>query len=284
MEKIADVLIVGGGPAGLSAAINVIARGGHCVVLSNPAKYSPLWRAERVDNYSGMVGVSGSAMLKAMENEARDAGAQFVFGRVTAVLPFGDGFAATVNGDMVQGKRLLLATGAAVSAPMAGEDKWLGRGLSYCATCDGRLYRGRQVLVTGNAADLAEEAAFLHSVGCDVTVVTTRPVTGLDPAIPARTARSITLWEEENALRGLSADGVTLAAEGVFLLRHVTAPAQLLPGLEMEGAYIRVDRQMRTNIPGCYAAGDCTGQPLQVAKAVGEGLIAAQHAMRSLKA
>ncbi len=281
MEDVFDIVIVGGGPAGLSAALNGAARGCRCAVLSNPAAQNPLWRAERIDNYSGMAGTSGRAMLETMEAEARRSGAVFFPGHVTAILPFEGQFVVTVGDGMVTGRRLILAIGAGAGATLPGESDWLGRGLSYCATCDGRLYRGKRVLVTGDAADLAEEAAFLERVGCGVTVVTRRPLP--DSALSAVVAQKIALWVEDDRLRGLEADGQRLAGDGVFLLRQVSAPTALLPGLQMDGRFIAVDRQQRTNIPGCYAAGDCTGQPLQAAKAVGEGLVAAQAAARSLR-
>lgn len=281
MEDVFDIVIVGGGPAGLSAALNGAARGCRCAVLSNPAAQNPLWRSERIDNYSGMAGTSGRAMLETMEAEARRSGAVFFPGHVTAILPFEGRFVVTVGDGMVTGRRLILAIGAGAGATLPGESDWLGRGLSYCATCDGRLYRGKRVLVTGDAADLAEEAAFLERVGCGVTVVTRRPLP--DSALSAVVAQKIALWVEDGRLRGLEADGQRLAGDGVFLLRQVSAPTALLPGLQMDGRFIAVDRQQRTNIPGCYAAGDCTGQPLQVAKAVGEGLVAAQAAARSLR-
>ena len=281
MEDVFDIVIVGGGPAGLSAALNGAARGCRCAVLSNPAAQNPLWRAERIDNYSGMAGTSGRAMLETMEAEARRSGAVFFPGHVTAILPFEGQFVVTVGDGMVTGRRLILAIGAGAGATLPGESDWLGRGLSYCATCDGRLYRGKRVLVTGDAADLAEEAAFLERVGCGVTVVTRRPLP--DSALSAVVAQKIALWVEDDRLRGLEADGQRLAGDGVFLLRQVSAPTALLPGLQMDGRFIAVDRQQRTNIPGCYAAGDCTGQPLQAAKAVGEGLVAALAAARSLR-
>lgn len=281
MDDCFDLVIVGGGPAGLSAALNGAARGCRCAVLSNPAAQSPLWRAERIDNYSGMAGVSGRAMLETMEAEARRSGAVFFPGHVTAILPFEGQFAVTVGDGMATGRRLILAIGAGAGAAFPGETELLGKGLSYCATCDGRLYRGKRVLVTGDAADLAQEAAFLERVGCGVTVVTRRPLP--DSALSVVVAEKIALWTENGQLRGLEADGQRLAADGVFLLRQVSAPTALLPGLQTEGKFIAVDRQQRTNIPGCYAAGDCTGQPLQVAKAVGEGLVAAQAAARSLR-
>lgn len=278
-----DVLIIGGGPAGLSAAINVVARGGRATVITNPRQQNPLWKAGRIDNYSGMVGVTGEEMLTRMHREAEEAGVTFVTGRASAILYFDGAFSVTVGEQMPQGKRLILATGAAVTPALSQEEAFLGRGVSYCATCDGRLYRGRRALVTGNAGDLAEEAAFLQSVGVEVTVVTKRPVPALKEAIPARQAAKIDLWVQDGKLRGLTADGENLPADGVFILRQVTAPATLLTGLQTDGRFITVDRQMRTNIPGCYAAGDCTGLPLQISKAVGEGLIAAQHAMKTLQ-
>ena len=281
--ELCDVLIVGGGPAGLSAALNVIARGGTCTVITDPPENNPLWKSARIDNYAGLPAVDGGTLLTAMRRQAEDAGAHFVTGRVSALMAFDGTFTATVESDLLTGKRLILATGAAPVAVSETEQRHLGRGISYCATCDGRLYRGKTVLVTGVAADIAEEAAFLQSVGCTVTLVTK-----VAPAVPPgdvslRLAKAITLWEEDNRLCGLTADGENLPADGVFLLRRVTAPSLLLPGLETNGRFITVDRQMRTNIAGCYAAGDCTGLPLQIAKAVGEGLIAAQNAMASLR-
>ena len=278
-----DVLIVGGGPAGLSAALNVIARGGTCTVISDPPENNPLWKSARIDNYAGMPATDGGTLLTTMRRQAEDAGAHFVTGRVSALMAFDGTFTATVESDLFTGKRLILATGAAPTTVSATEERYLGHGISYCATCDGRLYRGKTVLVTGDAADIAEEAEFLRSVGCAVTLVAKVAPAVPPKDVPLRLAKTVKLWEENDHLRGLTADGENLPADGVFLLRRVTAPALLLPGLETDGRFITVDRQMRTNIAGCYAAGDCTGLPLQIAKAVGEGLIAAQNAMISLR-
>lgn len=278
-----DILIIGGGPAGLSAAVNAVARGGTAAVISQPIEQNPLWKAKLVDNYSGMVGVSGADMLRKMRQEAEELGVTFITGRATAAMYFGGVYSVTVGQELLQGKRLILAIGAGVTAPLPNEERFLGRGVSYCATCDGRLYRGRRAVVTGNAGDLAEEAAFLQSVGVEVTVVTRRPVANLSPSIPRRQANHISLWVEGDTLRGLLADGEPVEADGVFLLRQVTAPATLLSGLITDGKFITVDRSGRTNLPGCYAAGDCTGHPLQIAKAVGEGLVAAQHAMQTIQ-
>lgn len=280
-----DVLIVGGGPAGLSAAVNVLARGRTCAVLTNDYRQNPLYRTNEVDNYLGMRGMTGSEMMEKMQAEAVEAGARFYRGRVVSLLPMGGSFTAALGTELVEGRRAILATGAGVGAALPGEAAFVGRGVSYCATCDGMLYRGRRAVVTGDAADLAEEAAFLHRIGVEVTVVTRRPWDSLPADFPADipwlTARSLAV-KGAAALEGLVADDRLIPCDVIFALREVMAPDSLVPGLRLEGRFVQVDREMRTNIPGLYAAGDCTGRPLQVAVAVGEGLIAGQAAARSL--
>ena len=253
-----DMVIVGGGPAGLSAAVNAAARGKTCAVLTNDRRLNPLFRARVVDNYLGMRGLSGGEMLDRMHAEAEEAGAVFLSGRVVSVLPFEDKFLVGLGDTLVEGKR---------------------QGVSYCATCDGMLYRSKTAVVTGNAADLREEANFLQGIGVRVTVITRQELDGLDPGIGHRTARSMAI-QGDGRLEGFVADGEQIPCDVVFVLREVMAPDALVPGLELDGRFVKVNRRQETNIPGLYAAGDCTGKPLQIAKAVGEGLIAAQEAAK----
>lgn len=275
-----DVLIVGGGPAGLSAAVNVAARGKTCAVLANDYRRNPLYKAQVIDNYLGMRGVSGQQMLDRMQEEAVRAGAAFYTGRVVSVLPVEDRFMAALGDTMLEGRRAILATGA-LSAPfLEGEAALVGQGVSYCATCDGMLYRGRAAVVTGTADDLAEEANFLQEIGVRVTVATRRRPESLAPGIPWVEASRLAIRQDKGRLAGVEADGKLLPCDAVFILRSVMAPDSLVPGLELDGRFIRVNRRQETNIPGLYAAGDCTGKPLQIAKAVGEGLIAGQEACR----
>lgn len=277
-----DILVVGGGPAGLSAAVNAAARGKSCAVLTNDYRLNPLYKTRVVDNYLGMRGISGEEMMEKMHREAVEAGVSFKTGRVISVLPMDDYFMAAQGTDITEGRRVVLATGAVGGALLEGEQDFIGRGVSYCATCDGMLYRGRRAVVTGNAADLAEEAAFLHRIGVDVTVAARKPVAGLPDGIRMLTASSLAI-QGERELEGLCADGQLIPCDVVFILREVMAPDTLVPGLQLDGRFVRVNREQETNIPGLYAAGDCTGRPLQIAKAVGEGLVAAQNAARSIK-
>ena len=258
-----DVLVIGGGPAGLSAAQNVRARGKTALVVSNPLEENPLWKAKEVDNYLGLPRLSGAELLTAFQRHAESSGAEFLEGRALSALRSGESWYVSVGNTMVQGKAVVLAAGVVRGKKLPGEAELLGRGVSYCATCDGMLYRGKRVAVLGWTPSAEKEAAFLEGIGCQVLYLD-KP---RDCAI--RGAEKV---------EAVTCGGVTEAVEAVFLLRPAMAPGAMFPGLETGGGFVAADREMRTNLPGVFAAGDCTGGPLQVSKAVGEGLTAGQKA------
>ena len=258
-----DVLVIGGGPAGLSAALNVRARGHSVLVVTNPPEENPLWRAERVDNYLGMGAVSGAQMLSDMRAQAEAAGVEFLTGRALNASYMMDNWYVSVGSDMYNARAVVLSGGVARGKKFPGEQEFLGRGVSYCATCDGMLYRGRSVAVLGFSDSARKEADFLQSIGCTVSYFH-RP-------------KSCTIAGGDT-VETVTCDGVTEAVDCVFILRPTMAPTDLFPGLATDNGYVTVDRRMTTNLPGLFAAGDCTGGPLQVAKAVGEGLVAGQSA------
>ena len=258
-----DVLVIGGGPAGLSAALNVRARGRSVLVVTNPPEENPLWRAERVDNYLGMGAVSGSQMLSDMRAQAEAAGVEFLTGRALNASYMMDNWYVSVGSDMYNARAVVLSGGVARGKKFPGEQEYLGRGVSYCATCDGMLYRGRSVAVLGFSDSARKEADFLQSIGCTVSYFH-RP-------------KSCSIAGGDT-VETVTCDGVTEAVDCVFILRPTMAPTDLFPGLATDNGYVTVDRRMTTNLPGLFAAGDCTGGPLQVAKAVGEGLVAGQSA------
>lgn len=271
-----DILVLGSGPAGLAAAVAARGRGKSVLVIGNRWQDSPLARAERVDNYLGLPAGSGKELLAQFYDHAVKAGADFVTGRAVSMMVYGGVF-ATVGSQVYDGKALILAPGVQRQAKYPGEETYLGRGVSYCATCDGMLYRGKPVAVAGRSPDAPLEANYLKSLGCQVTYVAAQRPEGLDGDIPfVRGSRLAVIGEQ--AVTALEVDGAKLPCAGVFILRQAVAPTDLLPQLETENGVIRVDRTMATNLPGVFAAGDCTGGPLQVAKAVGEGHVAALSA------
>ncbi len=272
-----DIAVIGGGPAGLSAAVNARARNKSVLVVTNDYRESPLYKAEWVDNYLGMPGRTGPELLEAYHSHAEAMGTVFRAGRALNIMPMEGTNYIGIGSDMEEARAVILATGVSRGRKYPGEAEFLGRGVSYCATCDGMLYRNRPVAVVGLAPDAPEEANFLHGLGCRVTYVSPRAPAGLDPAIPYVKAARMEITGG-SAVSALQADGREIPCDGVFLLRHAVAPTDLLPGLTLEGGYVAVDRDMRTSLPGIFACGDCTGEPLQLSKAAGEGLIAGQKA------
>ena len=273
-----DIAVVGGGPAGLSAAINARARGKSVVVVGNDYRESPLYRAERVDNYLGMPGMTGAQLLEAYRRHAESMEVDFRAGRVLNIMQLEGTCYLSIGSEMETAKAVVLATGVVRGKKLPGEVKYLGRGVSYCATCDGMLYRGKPVVVVGMAPDAPEEANFLQSIGCQVTYVSARAPEGLVPAIPYVKSGRLEIVGEDG-VTALRVGDTELPAQCVFLLRSAMPPTDLLPDLALEeNGYITVNRQMGTNLPGIFAAGDCTGLPLQLSKATGEGLVASQAA------
>ena len=185
-----------------------------------------------------------------------------------------------IYADFAEAKKVILCTGAKQPRLLPGEEEFLGRGVSYCGTCDAMLYRGRRVAVIAQGPEAVSEANFLMSVCESVTFFGAKDE-ALDARIEICTAKPEAILGEGKTTH-LRAGGEDMPFDGIFIFREAMALSSLLPGLEMDGAFIRVDRQMRTNLPGVFAAGDCTGLPLQVAKAVGEGCTAALCAAQEL--
>lgn len=281
MEEAAlfDIAVIGAGPAGYSAAINARKREKSVVVIGQNTGW--LTRAESIENYPGLPSVSGRELLERMRSQARDMGAELRGGVVHQVIPMGEYFALSLGADFAEAKKIILCTGAKQPRLLPGEEALLGRGVSYCGTCDAMLYRGRNVAVVGQGPEAVPEANFLARLCASVTYFG-QPDDALDSRIAVRTEKPEAILGETRAT-GLRAGGEELPFDGVFIFRETMALTSLIPGLEMDGAFIRVDRQMRTNLPGVYAAGDCTGLPLQVAKAVGEGCTAALSAAQELR-
>ncbi len=264
-----DVIVIGAGPAGLSAALTLRSRGKSVLLLESPGAVSALAKAEKVDNYPGLPEIGGKALLEAMREQALSLGVEFLSEKALAVLPMGDRFYVSAGQETLEARSLILAAGAARGKTLPGEEALLGMGVSYCATCDGMLYRGKNVAVLGFSADAEEEAEFLRSIGCNLRFFS---------AEESKKARIL----GENRVEGVEIGGEIIPFDGVFVLRDTVAPQALLPGLELQGVHIAVQTDMRTSVAGVFAAGDCVGTPYQIAKAVGEGNIAALSAAKYL--
>lgn len=276
--RMIDIAVIGAGPAGLSASINGVARGKTVRLFSSETNY--LAKAERVDNYLGFYQVTGKEMMKQFFLHASQMGISLEKGKVANVLALGDRFLLNFNGEIVSSKTVILASGISKAKEIPGEREYLGQGVSYCATCDGMLYRGKQAAVWGLSLESAREANFLQEIGVDVRYISTpQRAEGLNPQVKF-VQGSVQQIVRENGRFTVIVKDQKIVTDTVFILRDSIAPRSLIEGLEVRDGYIAVNRWMETNIPGFYAAGDCTGKPLQVSKAVGEGLIAAQQAAK----
>ncbi len=271
-----DILIVGAGPAGLSAAINAVTRGKNIRIFSNKDNY--LSKAERVDNHLGFYNVSGSELMNTFREHAKAMNVKIEQGKVVNILPMGESFMVNINGEIEEAKKVILAMGISKVKELPGEGDLLGMGVSYCATCDGMLYRGKNAIVWDQSSDALHEANYLQSIGVMVTFVSKTPrkdeLNENIKYINGTISQVIGTEKVEAVMVGEQA----IPADAVFMLRDAVAPTALVEGIETEGNFIAVNRNMETNIEGLYAIGDITGKPLQLSKAVSEGLIAAQHA------
>ncbi len=270
MERF-DCIVVGAGPAGLSAAVNLRQRGKSVLIVSGGETL--LAKAARVDNYLGIPGVTGAQLMERFTQHAVRSGAVLRKGRVGNVMPFGGRFMVNLGGEILETGAVVLACGVSQAKPVPGEADLLGRGVSYCATCDGMLYRGRPVAVWGLSGDAPEEANFLSGIGCAVTYIAAKRPEALDAAVVFCAGRVEAVLGDAS-VRAVRVNGSELPVEGAFILRPSAPPDALAPGLAMENGFVKTDAFLRTNISGLFAAGDLTGKPFQVANAVGDGLIA----------
>ena len=277
-----DVLIIGAGPAGCSAALTL--RNRNKTVLMAYTGDGALGLAEKINNYPGVRGKSGKEIAELFRAEAQEAGAEIRKEKVSQLLPMGDTFSAIVGADIVSARSVLLTIGAARGKEIPGEKELVGRGVSYCATCDAMLYRGRPVLVIGTDGESAEEANFLSGVCESVGYLSEKPhdLSGLNGKVLHLPGKPVRI-EKDSKVTVKTEDG-EYTGDCVFVLRPTVAPATLLPGLETDGAAIRHDEKMRTSVPRVCVAGDAAGAPLQVAKAVGDGCVAAYSLVEDLKA
>lgn len=279
-----DLLIIGSGPAAWSCALTARQRGLNVIVAAAQSDSSWLQKAERIDNYPGMPRVSGKELLRVFRQQAEEAGAAVITALARQVSPLGDGFMTLVGNDVIESRTVVLATGAARPKLLPGEEALLGQGVSWCGTCDGMFYRGLEVAVLSAWHGGVEEAVFLSGLASRVDYYTLSAHQQMDAAPYTPCAgRPLALSAEADGRIRLTTDKGERKYDGVFIFRPAVAPDSLVPGLTLEGPFIRVDRRMATSVPMVYACGDCTGHPLQIAKAVGEGNFAAISAAEDIQ-
>ena len=273
-----DIAIIGSGPAGLSAALNAKIRNKKFIIFGNKNLSAKIEKAPKIDNYLGFFGMTGKEIGEKFKEHIASMDIEITEKRIDNVYAMGSYFALMSNNETIEATSVIIATGIEYTKPIKGEEKFLGRGVGYCATCDAPLYKEKVVTIVGYNKEAEEEAEFVSELASNVyyipmyktefsgndkiEIINSRPV----EVQGAFKANKLVLKDRE------------LETDGIFFLKDSISPGQLVPGLKIEEGHIEVDRSMKTNIKGCFAAGDCVGKPYQYIKSAGEGNIAALSA------
>ena len=281
-----NIVIVGSGPAGISAALYAVRAGVDTTVLTKGP--GALDRAEKIENYYGFAQpVSGAELERRSMENARRLGVQFVTAEAVG-LTYTDKLTVETVGKDYPADAVILATGASRAVPrilgLAGME---GHGVSYCAACDAFFYRGKDVAVLGSGEYALHEVQALLPVVHSVTLLTNgAPLTADFPPEVTVCPQAVEAVLGETVVTGVQlSGGAQLPVSGVFVALGVAGSTALARkiGAEVDGNRIVVDARMQTTVPGLYAAGDCTGGLLQVAKAVYEGAQAGTEAAKALR-
>ncbi|ONI47124.1 thioredoxin reductase [Candidatus Epulonipiscium fishelsonii] len=277
-----DIAIVGAGPAGLSAGINAKIRNKNVKVFGNPFNTSYAYKAERIDNYLGMYGISGQDLIKSFVEHANKMELEIHQGRVLEIYDMGGTYTLNVDNEFFETKTVILANGVTMDKSLEGEAKFLGKGVSYCATCDGPLYRGKTVALIGDSPIAEEDVNYLSEVCEKVYYIPTyKDINKVNDQVEILKDKPTAIVGDE-IVESLKLKDKDLDVSGVFIIKESVPTTRLLQGLEIENNTIKVNRFMETNLKGVYAAGDCTGKPFQVSKSVGEGTTAGLQAVKYL--
>ncbi len=285
-----DVIIIGAGPAGLTAALYAARASLAPLLLEKSMAGGQMGLTSVIENYPGFPeGIGGPELAMAMEEQAVRAGAELRYDTVLEIDCAGH--RVRLHGGWEEAKSLILALGASprrLNVP--GEERFLGRGISFCATCDGALYRGKRVAVIGGGNSAAEEALYLAGIGCQVLLIHRRDSLRAEAAVARRVLETpqitpvwntvTTAFEGENRLAALRLNGDTAEpVDGAFISIGRDPDTALLKGqLDMDDqGFIIAGEDCKTSVSGVFVAGDSRTKHLrQVATAVGDGAVAAQ--------
>ncbi|HOT31269.1 MAG TPA: NAD(P)/FAD-dependent oxidoreductase [Petrotogaceae bacterium] len=282
MEELFDIAIIGSGPAGLSAALNAKIRNKKILFLGKKELSEKLYKAHTINNYLGFPNISGQDLKNSFKKHIESLEIDIMDMFADTVYSMGDYFSISVKEKVFDAKTVIVAVGMDFPKTIKGEREYLGKGVSYCATCDAMLFRNKKVAVIAYDKEDETEALYLSEIGCEVYYI---PMYKETPKLPDR----IKIINEKpleisgsNFLSALITDQRSIEVSGVFVLKQMKPVQDLIPGVETADGHIVVDRSMQTSIPGLFAAGDCTGKPYQYMKAAGEGLVASLSAVAYL--
>lgn len=277
-----EIAIIGSGPAGISAAINAKVRKKSFILFGNKSLSEKVGCSHLIQNYPGIPNVSGMELNEKLAEHMRRMDISVAEKRINGIYDIGGYFMLLAGENEYKADTVIIATGARSVKELPGERELLGKGVSYCATCDGNFYKGRTIAVICDYQEAEEEVDYLAGLADKVYFSPSYKTDFSRNNVIALSSPVVSVKGEKHADAVLLKDGSEIAVDGAFFLRQSVSADVLLNGLEMDNGSIAVGRDMSTSVKGCFAAGDCTGAPYQIAKAIGEGNTALHSAIRYL--
>ncbi|OLN32780.1 NAD(P)/FAD-dependent oxidoreductase [Desulfosporosinus metallidurans] len=276
-----ELAIVGCGPAGMAAALNAKIRKRDFILMGTEFCSPKLSKAPQIDNWLGFPEIGGEELRQRFLEHLKKSEIHIVSFRVNNIYP-GPPFTLVGKDQSLEADAIIIATGVSVNKLFPGETKLLGKGVGYCATCDGPLYKNKNVAIVSYNQEGEDEANFMADICAKVYYIPYySDVLRLDPRIEVKKSKVIGIVGTQN-VEQLDLGGEQLRVNGVFIIRETLPAEQLVSGLEMDDGAIKVNHKLETSLSGLFAAGDCTGQPYQLIKAAGEGGTAALQAVKYL--
>ena len=282
-----DCIIVGNGLAGISAALTLKANGVDFLLFGGASMSEKVLKAEKINNYPGLIGISGKEFGAALSSQLSAENIAVLPQKVTGVYAMKEKFIVSVaGGETYECKTVIMATGVETIKPIEGEEEFLGRGVSYCATCDGMLYKGKTIAVMCTTKALEHEVEYIANLAKKVYFI---PLYKGEAVASENVERIIKkplrvegAMKVKSVVFPIGKEERSVEIDGMFFLKDCVSPAALCGGLAVENGHIIVERDCSTNLQGLFAAGDCTGRPYQYTKAAGEGNVAAHSVVEYL--
>ncbi|MBP2015379.1 NAD(P)/FAD-dependent oxidoreductase [Anaerococcus degeneri] len=279
-----DIAIIGAGPAGLSAALNSKIRNKSVILFGKDSE--KLVKTKKISNYLGFTDISGFDLNEKFKKSLKDFEIKRDTRKVKTIYAMGSYFAIEIENEsqMIEARSVIMATGIELKKDLGNEEKFFAKGVNYCATCDAALYRGKKVVVIGYNDESVAEANFTSEiVGSLVFVNMTGREVSLNEGIDLIEGEIPLGFEgSERAKKLIFKSGREIIADGFFIEKDSSKAERLVPCIKMEDNHILTSKDTSTSIKGLFAAGDITGKPYQIMKAVGEGQVAALKAVSYL--
>ena len=278
-----DIAIIGTGPAGISAALTLKSLNVNFIWFGSKNLSMKINKAELIRNYPGLSNASGNDLRDAFLKQIYDMDIKITDKTVTGIYDMSGHYGLLCNQDMYEAKAIILATGVETSKPIKGEVENLGTGVSYCATCDGFLYKNKEITVVSFDKEFEAEIEYLADIASKVYLFPLYKDKSVSKDNLEVMSGSIKEIIKQDKKINLKLNNDELICDGVFVLKSAISPTVLVPGIEALDGHVIIDRQCNTNLKGCFACGDITGRPYQYVKAAGEGNVAAHSAYKYIK-